>query len=235
MGAAAELVAKAVVQVDVAHAHDAHHVGVLVAEERQRAVRQRLLVALVLDVHGEVLAHDPVGHRLDLAQLLRRQRLQVREVEAQTVRRHQRTRLAHVRAQHLAQRRVQDVRAGVVAHRVAAQALVHDRLDRVADAQRARFEVPDVRHDAAVADVLRVLDHEAALGPDDLAAVAHLAAALGVERRVVQRRPRLDAPRQLRRQLPHHRVAVQQDADDRRERARRLVAHELGGASPSSA
>ena len=54
---------------EVADADDAHDVGVLVAEEGQGAVRQRLLVALVLDVDAEVLAHDLVRQRLDLAQL----------------------------------------------------------------------------------------------------------------------------------------------------------------------
>ena len=160
VGAAAELVAEAVVQVDVADADDAHDVGVLVAEEGEGAARERLLVGLVLDVDGEVLAHGLVGQRLDLAQLLRRQRLEMGEVEAQAVRRDQRAGLAHVRAEHLAQGGVQDVGAGVVAHDVAAQALVDARLDGVADGQRAGFEAPEVGNDAAVADGLRVFDDE---------------------------------------------------------------------------
>ena len=56
----------------------------------------------------------------------------VRKVEAQPVRMHRRTRLLYMRAQHLAQRRVQQVRAGVVAPDGIAPLPVNNRVDVIA-------------------------------------------------------------------------------------------------------
>ena len=69
---------------------------------------------------------DPV---LDVANLLGAERLAVGEVEAQLVRAHRRAGLAHVVAEPLAQRRVQEVGGGVVAHRRVAGLAVDERLD----------------------------------------------------------------------------------------------------------
>ena len=62
-------------------------------------------------------------------------RLKVHEVEAQPIGRDQRARLLDVRAEHLAQRRVQQVRRRVVAARRVADLGVDLRGDEVADAQ----------------------------------------------------------------------------------------------------
>ena len=62
-------------------------------------------------------AIQPLTTRLDVAQLLGAEPLAVGEVEAQLVRPHVGAGLAHVRAEPLAQRRVQQVGGGVVAHR----------------------------------------------------------------------------------------------------------------------
>ena len=75
---------------------------------------------------------------LDAPQLLGRDRLEVREVEAQAVGRDQRTLLLHVRAEHLAQRGVQQVRGGVVAADVLAAGVV----DLRADQRRPTCSVP---------------------------------------------------------------------------------------------
>ena len=61
----------------------------------------------------DLFVHDA----LDVAPLVVGERLEVREVEAQPIRRDERAGLAHVRAQPLAQRGVQQVRGGVVAAR----------------------------------------------------------------------------------------------------------------------
>ena len=63
---------------------------------------------------------------LDLGELGRRDRREVREVETQAVGRDERARLLHVRAEHLAQRRVQQVRGRVVAPRRVAARVVDD-------------------------------------------------------------------------------------------------------------
>ena len=60
-------------------------------------------------------------------------RLEVHEVEAQPIGRHQRARLLDVRAEHLAQRRVQKVGRGVVAPRRVADSRVDFGGDDVAD------------------------------------------------------------------------------------------------------
>ena len=56
-----------------------------------------------------------VGEALHLRELLGRDRLVVREVEAQPIGRDERTRLLHVRPEHLAHCPVQDVGRGVIA------------------------------------------------------------------------------------------------------------------------
>ena len=72
-----------------------------------------------------VLRHDLAGDEaFDLGDLLARERGEVHEVEPQAVRRHQRARLLHVRAEHLAQRRVQQVGGRVIAARGVAQVVV---------------------------------------------------------------------------------------------------------------
>ena len=65
-----------------------------------------------------VLRHDLlVDDPLDLRDLVARERREVHEVEPQAIRRHERAGLLDVRAEHLAQRRVQQVRRGVIAAR----------------------------------------------------------------------------------------------------------------------
>ena len=94
---------------------DAHAVAVLLAEQRHgagarappRGPSRSWLTARV----GLHLLVDQVLDLLDLAVL---DRAAVREVEAQVVGRHQRAGLGHVGAEHPAQRRVEQVRAGVV-------------------------------------------------------------------------------------------------------------------------
>ena len=97
----------------------------------------------------------------------------------------QRALLLHVRAEHLAQRLVHEVGDRVVAHGARAQRRVDARLDLVADLQRAGLQRALVAVDVGL-DLLRVGHLEGAAGADQLAAVADLAAGLGVERRAVE-------------------------------------------------
>ena len=90
-----------------------------------------------------------------------------------------------MRAQHLAQRLVHQVRGAVVAHGLRATLGIDARDELVAD-----FDLP--LHDAAVMaehgrlDLQRVVDDDACTRIAQLAAVADLAAALGIEGRVVE-------------------------------------------------
>ncbi len=111
------------------------------------------------------------------------------EVEAQPVGRDQRTRLLHVRAEHLAQRPVQHVRRGVVA----ADAVASHRVDRGHPPRRPREALP-LAHDALVHDhrtrhsVLGVahVEHRAAGDNADRAGIADLSTRLRVERCAIE-------------------------------------------------
>ena len=164
---------------------DADDVAVLVAEEGDGALVASLvhggLVVAGLGV-GEDLG---VGEVLDGRDLLGGQRLEVAEVEPEAVGLDERALLLHVVAEHLAQRPVQDVGAGVVpADGVAAVGV--DGGDRFgADVDGALGDAGDVAMEAG-----QGVDRVEHLGPTgvgaDLAGVADLAAGLGVERCVLQ-------------------------------------------------
>ena len=95
----------------------------------------RFLRRAHLGRHRRVAVDLRVDDPLDAVDLLARHRLKVHEVEAQPIGRDQRSRLLHVRAEHLAQRRVQQMRRRVVAPRRIANLGVDFGGDDVADAQ----------------------------------------------------------------------------------------------------
>ena len=145
-----------------------------------------------------------------------------REVEAQVVGRHQRAGLAGPLPDDVAQRAMEQMRARVVAHRVGASVGIDDRLHRLPDPQPA-VERPAV-DDQPTERLLRVGHREqlaatARLAQDAL--VADLAAALGVERRLVEDDLGLTVAGQL---VELHPVA--EDRDDPAVAGRRLVADE---------
>ncbi len=172
------------------------------------------------DADRSVVADDGADLVLDGALLVVGQRAIEREVEAQVVGRHERAGLAGALADDVAQRPVEQVRARVVAHRVGASLRVHDGLHRLADAEPAveRAAVDDEATDR----LLGVLDREqlaAAARLADRAAVADLAAALRVERGLVQDDLGLAVAGQF---VVLH--AVADDRDDPALGGRRLVA-----------
>ena len=174
---------------EVANADDAHAVAVLFAEERHR------VVLVDGDVDGHVLdhldavvaQHLPVGEVFDVLQLFVVDRGEVREVEAQMRGIDQRARLLHVLAQHIAQRGMQKVRAGVVAHGGAADFVVDHRVHFVADVDGLLGD------DAVRAHALHGIGHAFNFGDDGVvvfavepADIADLSARIGVERRVIE-------------------------------------------------
>ncbi len=120
---------------EVADLDDAHAIAILLAEQRHG------LVLVDGDVDGHVFddldaivaQHFFVGEVFDVLQLFVVDAGEVREVEAQVAGIDQRARLLHMRAQHVAQRRMQQVRAGVVAHGRVADLGVDHGVDLVAD------------------------------------------------------------------------------------------------------
>ena len=134
----------------------------------------------------------------------------MREVEAQAIRRHQRSRLMHVLTQHLAKRGVQQMCCGVIPLDVA----THDRRHAGVDlAERQVAGRLSEQHGAPV-DLLHVLDDESPTFARDCTAIGHLTTRLRIERRVAQNQ---------------RRAPIVQSAD-RRHACRHLehvVAHEL--------
>src|SRR5688572_6548936 len=170
---------------EVAERQHAHLVAVLLAEERHRTRLDRRIVGHVADVAGSVPADFRVHHPLDRLELLRGDRLRVREIEAQPVRRDQRPFLDYVRAEDLAQRRVQEVGGGMVEHRRLARRAVHGRGHRLALAKAAGFDLADVQ--VGIAELAGVADLESRRGPArERPDVADLPAGFGVERRAVE-------------------------------------------------
>ena len=124
---------------------------------------------------------------LDRLALLECQLRRVREVEAELVRAHGRPRLDDVLAEHLAERRLQKVRGGVVGHRREPDGPRYDRAHAVGG--RKALAAQD-EHLVAV-EAIR-LDQLGANGRVvvslDPALVGHLATARGIERRLAQLR-----------------------------------------------
>lgn len=148
VGAAAQLAGEGLI-LD-AHGHDANHVAVLLTKKRHGAGGLGLLNAHDGGHHGlggKDLLVDQVFHRADL---LSGHGLEVREVKAQALGRHQRTGLVDVVAQDLLQGGVEQVGGGVVAtEQTAAGEVVTDK-DGVTLRKRA--------------DELALMDVQTALG-----------------------------------------------------------------------
>ncbi|OQC09427.1 MAG: hypothetical protein BWX79_01430 [Alphaproteobacteria bacterium ADurb.Bin100] len=178
MGAPAKLTAGS----DVEHAHG---LAVFLAEQHHGAGLLRRL-----DVHharlGRHVHHDfGVDAQLDLADLDVGERRVVREVETGALGIDQRALLLHMAAQHFAQRLVHQVGDRVVSHGRTAHQGVDPGGHMVAHVQRALGKRAMVAEHVGL-DLLRICHVETRRTAEQFALVAHLAAALGVERRGVE-------------------------------------------------
>ena len=158
--------------------------AVLVTEEGDGAHPLGFLQRGLGRVDRGVAEHGEVGQLEHPVQLLRRRLPMMREVEAQPVRRHQRSLLAHVVTQHRPQAGVQQVGGGVIAPDGLAPLAVDGGPGLLAHHQLAVD--PGLVHHQAGQRVDRV-EHvgDAGLGHDG-PGVTHLPAALGVEGGLVQ-------------------------------------------------
>src|SRR4029077_3888110 len=120
----------------------------------------------------------------DLAQLLGGDGLEMREIEAQPVGGHQRALLLHVGAEHLAQRRVQQMGGAVIERSRLTAGAVYLSLERVPDTDTALRKLPEVRMRGAA--LLRILHDEAHRRGGELTRISHLTARLRVERRAIE-------------------------------------------------
>ena len=131
MGAAAELGR------EIAHANHADLVTVLLAKQRLCALFLCLFDAHDLGLDRMCRPNLAVHQRLDLFDFFRGQRRKVREVKAQSVRAHKAARLVHMIAEHLAERLVQEMRAGVVLRRILAVCRIDRERHGLADPEHA--------------------------------------------------------------------------------------------------
>src|SRR5262249_27034828 len=111
----ADVRAAAQLDAEARNRHDANLVAVLLAEERHRASRDRLLRVLHVRLYGRVPQNLRVDDGLDFELLFASHRTHVHEVEAQTVWRNERPGLLYVLPEHLSKRRMKQVSGGVVA------------------------------------------------------------------------------------------------------------------------
>ena len=169
-----------------AHAEYPNFVAIFLPEQRHRALRNRLIGGHQARGHGLVVADVPVHLGLDRSEVVGGQRGIVAEVEAQAVGGDQAALLGDVLTKAMAERGVEQVRRAVVRPRGAAAVLVDLLMERVAD--RDAPDRPAHRQDVQFAELLgRVGDIPAeASWVADLARVADLPAALGVEGRLVK-------------------------------------------------
>ena len=159
-------------------------VAVFVAEERERTGCDGVVVCEHTRISRRVVADLGVHERLDLAQLLRRHRLEMSEVETQPVGRHERAFLLHMRAQHLAQRRVQQVRGRMVQYDRRAAFGIDLGGNAVADCDASHRDLADVAEGCA--ELLGIADREARGPGAKLTRIAHLPAALRIKRSAFQ-------------------------------------------------
>ena len=181
MGTAAQLAA------ETRHVHHAHLVAVFVAEERDGPGGHGLLAIHHGLAHLPVLQDDSVDAVLHLPDLGSGHGLHVVEVEAQPIRPHVGARLSRVRAQHLLERRVQQVRRRMVPHGPGAQFCVHLRRQRSAGPHRAALHLHVMHHQAR--DGRHSVQHpglDRSVRTAQRAHVADLSTGLGVEGRPVQ-------------------------------------------------
>jgi hypothetical protein len=176
--------------------HDADDVAVLLTEEHRRPEPPRLVDRRLEHVHRQRLEDDVVDASLHLPALLGGERRVVGEVEAKLVRPHRRPRLAHVLAQHLAERLMEEVGPGVVRHGPETHFPWHDRLHAIALGEAAAAQEQDlVAVEAIGLDELGT--HLRLAVTLDPARVRHLPSTRGVERRRAQLRQEVGVPELL--------------------------------------
>ena len=171
---------------ELRHRHDANALRILLAEKRQRPGLERLIEFQNLGLDRRVPHDGGVRQPLDLFQFVSAHRGEMGEVKAQPRRLDHRPRLLYMPPQDLAERRVQQVRPGMVAHGGAALLGIHNGSQAFSDPNRraARDPMRDHPGDRAVGilnncnDFLRLLVQKHPGIPD-------LPASLGIKRRVV--------------------------------------------------
>ena len=169
----------------IAHLDHADNVAVLFAKHGDSALLLRFLDGQHLGHNGDAAQDRIVDESIDREQLLGRDGLKVREVEAQTVGLNQRTGLMHVVAEHRLERGVEQMRRGVAAADGHAALHINGCRHGVAELETAVDDLTCV-HELAALVLLDVRDLKHGLAAADDARIADLAAHFGIERSLVE-------------------------------------------------
>ena len=151
MGAAAQL------HRHPGHIHHPHPIAVLLTKHRHRARSTGPLDLHLLHLQRMGIGDPAVDQRLDPLQLRPAHRPGAVEIEAEPLEIHQRAGLGDRRIHHLLERRLQQVRGGVVRLHAAAAGPVHPRRDHIPHPQLTPLDAAAVHKHAAVA--AHRLDH----------------------------------------------------------------------------
>ena len=167
------------------HRQYAHFVAVFFTEQRQRARFNRFIRRHQTRRDITVLTDHTVDDAFDFRNFFRRHGLGVAEVETQTFRRHHRTLLRHVVAEHTTQRLVQQMCCRVIGPRRCTARAIHLHFNNIAELQATAIERAEM-HDHIAELFLRVADGEfRARAAEQQARVADLTTGLAIERRLV--------------------------------------------------
>ena len=167
------------------HRHHAHFIAVFLTKERLRANRPRVIRRHYPCFHARVLPDEGIHLCLNLCQFPRTQRFGVAEIKAQPIRCIERAALAHVIAQGCTQGFVQQVGGRVVGANGTAAVRIHGQCNRIAARDCPLNHLGYMHKNAGGLARIRHLQQCAVAA--NSARIADLAAAFGVERRLVQR------------------------------------------------
>src|SRR5262245_35202054 len=117
----------------IAHLHDPHSIAVLIAKESQSSVANGVFITRLLDRDTGILANMPIDMSFDGRKFFLRNRAGVTEVEAKSVRCHQRACLAHVFAQLSAQDSVKYVGRRMIEHCFSTEAGIDGKMNGIAE------------------------------------------------------------------------------------------------------
>src|SRR5713226_7198370 len=125
---------------EITDLHYSDAISILVAEKSESPLTDGILITRLFDGNVSILTHTLVHRRFNRLQFLFGDRARVMEIEPQTVGCDQRTCLAHVGSQLLAQDRVQNMRRGMVQHGSLAVSAIDCKAYFIADLEASFFD-----------------------------------------------------------------------------------------------
>ena len=126
------------------HSHDAYNVSVLLAEKRHRAFRLCLVLLHLGNLNVLRLQNNVVDKFFNIRKLLRRYRLEIREIETKPLRCDQRSRLIDLIANNALQSCLQKMGRRMIARRGQLLFTIQRNLHGIADLEHTFFHIADM-------------------------------------------------------------------------------------------